>query len=65
MSDLTGVRLADERMSDHGLLDHSWCIHAHTMTEGCVDWQRVWDSALRYDYNTIDFGGDTYFFRNN
>jgi hypothetical protein len=35
-----------------------------SLIEGCVDWQAVWDSALRYDYNTIEFGGDTYFFRN-
>jgi hypothetical protein len=32
--------------------------------EGCIDWQAVWDSNLRYDYNTIEFDGDTYFFRN-
>ena len=35
------------------------------IVEGCVDWQAVWNSSLRYDYNTIEFGGDTYFFRNN
>jgi len=35
------------------------------IVEGCIDWQVVWNSALRYDYNTIEFGGDTYFFRNN
>jgi hypothetical protein len=35
------------------------------IVEGCIDWQVVWNSALRYDYNTINFGGDTYFFRNN
>jgi hypothetical protein len=34
------------------------------IVEGCIDWQTVWNSALRYDYNTIEFGGDTYFFRN-
>lgn len=35
------------------------------IVEGCVDWQAVWDSSLRYDYNTIEFYGVTYFFRNN
>ena len=35
-----------------------------SIIEGCIDWQRVWDSGLRYDYNTIEFDGDTYFFRN-
>ena len=30
----------------------------------CIDWERVWYSALRYDYNTIEFEGNTYFFHN-
>ena len=30
-----------------------------------IDWQRVWDHSLSYDYNTIAFDGATYFFRNN
>ena len=30
----------------------------------CIDWELVWYSALRYDYNAIDFKGNTYFFRN-
>ena len=30
----------------------------------CIDWERVWHSSLRYDYQTIEFKGNTYFFRN-
>ena len=30
----------------------------------CIDWELVWYSALRYDYQTIEFKGNTYFFRN-
>ena len=30
----------------------------------CIDWERVWYSALRYDYQTVEFKGNTYFFRN-
>lgn len=30
----------------------------------CIDWEQVWYSSLRYDYNAIDFKGNTYFFRN-
>lgn len=30
-----------------------------------IDWQRVWNHSLSYDYNTISFDGATYFFRNN
>ena len=31
---------------------------------GCIDWQLVWESALRFDYQAIEFKGNTYFFRN-
>ena len=31
----------------------------------CIDWQLVWYSSLRYDYQTIEFKGNTYFFHNN
>ena len=31
---------------------------------GCIDWQLVWSTALRFDYQTIEFKGNTYFFRN-
>ena len=30
----------------------------------CIDWQLVWYSALRFDYQTVEFKGNTYFFRN-
>ena len=30
----------------------------------CIDWELVWYSALRYDFQTIEFKGNTYFFRN-
>ena len=30
----------------------------------CIDWELVWYSTLRYDYQTIEFKGNTYFFRN-
>ena len=29
-----------------------------------IDWNQVWDSELRYDFNTFEFDGTTYFFRN-
>ena len=29
-----------------------------------IDWQATWDSALRYDFFTIEFDGETYFFHN-
>jgi hypothetical protein len=41
-----------------------YCTSFPDIIEGCIDWQAVWNSSLRYDYNTINFGGDTYFFRN-
>ena len=30
-----------------------------------IDWQASWDSALSYDFFTIEFDGETYFFHNN
>jgi hypothetical protein len=32
--------------------------------EGYIDWEGVWQSSLRYDYNTIEFDGEMFFFRN-
>tara|TARA_Y100000748_G_scaffold13219_1_gene10744 strand:- start:77 stop:574 length:498 start_codon:yes stop_codon:yes gene_type:complete len=32
--------------------------------QNCVDWELVWYSSLRYDYQTVEFKGNTYFFRN-
>ena len=29
-----------------------------------IDWQATWDCNLRYDFNTIQFDGETYFFNN-
>lgn len=33
--------------------------------QGCVDWERLWDSLLRYDLDTFEFGGLTYAFNRN
>ena len=30
----------------------------------CIDWELVWYSSLRYDYQAIEFKGNTYFFSN-
>ena len=30
-----------------------------------IDWQSTWDCYLRFDFNTIQFDGETYFFHNN
>ena len=29
-----------------------------------IDWQATWDCNLKYDINTIEFDGETYFFQN-
>ena len=36
-----------------------------TLFYAAIDWQRVWDHQLSYDFSTIEFDGATYFFRNN
>ena len=30
-----------------------------------IDWQATWDCSLRYDFFTIEFDGETYFFNSN
>ena len=30
-----------------------------------IDWQATWDCNLRYDFFTIEFDGETYFFASN
>ena len=30
-----------------------------------IDWQATWDCNLRYDFFTIEFDGETYFFNSN
>ena len=30
-----------------------------------IDWQATWDCNLKYDFSTIEFDGETYFFHNN
>ena len=29
-----------------------------------IDWKATWDRALSYDFSTIEFDGETYFFHN-
>ena len=33
--------------------------------QGCIDYEMVWYSTLRYDFNEIEFNGNTYFLYNN
>ena len=30
----------------------------------CIDWSLVWEGTLRFDYQVIEFKGNSYFFRN-
>ena len=58
----TGERItalfAEDLMDQCGYEITPWWI------TNCVDWQLVWYSALRYDYNEIEVKGNTYFFSN-
>jgi hypothetical protein len=51
------AEFAEELINELENLQDSLVYHA-------IDWQAVWDHQLRYDYNTIEFDGATYFFRN-
>jgi hypothetical protein len=35
-----------------------------SIVEDYINWQSVYDGELKYDYNSVDFDGSTYFFRN-
>ena len=41
------------------------CISMDSLSFLVIDWQATWDSSLRYDFFTIEFDGETYFFHNN
>ena len=40
------------------------CVDMDSLGYLVIDWQATWDSALRYDFSTIEFDGETYFFHN-
>jgi hypothetical protein len=40
------------------------CTSIPSVLEGHIDWDNVWSCELRYDYNTFEYDGTTYFFRN-
>lgn len=50
---ITNYVLESDFTNDAGL--YSWLV---------IDYEATWDSALRYDYNTIEFDGSVYVFRN-
>ena len=39
-------------------------ISKNSIIYAAIDWQKVWDHQLRYDFDTIEFDSCTYFFRN-
>jgi hypothetical protein len=63
----------------YSYIDNQWSAESEFAEEFCqdlenlstdslyyaaIDWQKVWDHNLSYDFNTIEFDGCTYFFRN-
>jgi len=49
---------AEEFMTETGAISEDSPLYSF------IEWQQVWDHSLRYDFNTIEFDGDTYFFHN-
>jgi hypothetical protein len=46
-----------------------WVLDVHgevipEIVEDCINWQDVYDSAFKHGFDTIDYDGSTYFFRN-
>ena len=57
----TGERVTSEFAED--LMESCGYSIEPEFIRNCIDWERVWHSALKFDYNTIDFCGNTYFLR--
>ena len=38
------------------------CVDMDSLAHLVIDWQATWDTALCYDFSTIEFDGETYFF---
>lgn len=53
-----------EREFAEYFLTEIYCESIPELIYHAVDWQSVWDHQLRYDYSTIEFDGETYFFGN-
>lgn len=54
---------AEEEFAEYFVTD-ILCESIPSIVDGCIDWSAVWSSALTYDYNTIEFDSETFFFRN-
>jgi hypothetical protein len=55
---------AEEEFAKYYTLE-VYCAEIPAIVEDYINWQSVYDSELKYDYNSVDFDGSTYFFRNN
>ena len=45
--------------------DEIQCLDMDALSYIVIDWQATWDRALCYDFFTIEFDGETYFFCSN
>lgn len=63
------VYMSDDYRAEQEFAEH-WvceimCEAPADVIAAAVDWQAVWDHNLKYDFNTIEFDGTTFFFNNN
>lgn len=62
------VYASDEYRAEREFAEH-WvcevmCEPPSDVIAAAIDWQAVWDHNLRYDINTVEFDGETFFFWN-
>lgn len=55
---------AESEFAEYWMTDVCCEVNTDMVVYSFIDWQRVWDHQLRYDMNTIEFDGTTYFFHN-
>ena len=59
----TGFLTPEAEFAEH-LETEINCTEIPSHLEGCIDWQRLWDSYYRFDFFSFEYGDYTYFFHN-
>ena len=54
------TEFTEQYLDDCGMIDN-----IPDIIQGCIDYQLVWYSTLRYDFYDMEFKGNTYFFNRN
>ena len=62
-SEGTGFMSPEEEFAEH-LETEINCTDIPSHLQGCIDWQRLWDSYYRFDFYSFEYNNVTYFIHN-